>query len=208
MIKNKHNFFITKFFDFYTKKIIKSDFNKIVFDKNFKFDSNKSILLIGNHYSWWDGFWVYYLCLTLFNKKFNVMMLEEQLKKYYIFSYAGAFSIKKKSEESNESLDYAIELLKDPQNVVLMFPQGKIQSQYVEQLHFRKGLHYITNNATNDFNLVYYTALIDYFSQRKPSAYIYLKNILNYKKLSLLELEKEYNMHYGYSKEQQKNLIE
>lgn len=83
MIKASHNPIVVSFFDWYLQKILKKDFHQIRYDKNFEFDKNKSILFIGNHFSWWDGFFTYYLKMHLFKKDFNVMMLEEELKKEF-----------------------------------------------------------------------------------------------------------------------------
>jgi 1-acyl-sn-glycerol-3-phosphate acyltransferase len=205
MIKCSHNPFVVSFFDWYLLKILKSDFHKIKYDENFSFDKNKSILFIGNHFSWWDGFFTYYLKIKLFKKDFNVMMLEEELKKRILFSYAGVYSIKKKSDTVNESLDYTCELLENPKNLVLMFPQGKIESMHIDKINFEKGLAYILNNAKN-FQLIYSSVFIDYFSQRKPVAQIYLKKIDVEKNYSIEELELLYNEHYNDSKSKQ-NLL-
>ncbi len=202
MIKCSHNPLVVRFFDWYLLKILESDFHKIRYNQNFEFDTNKSILFIGNHFSWWDGFFTYYLKIKLFKKDFNVMMLEEELKKRILFSYAGVYSIKKKSDSVKETLDYTCELLNNPKNLVLMFPQGKIESIHTESLKFEKGLTYILENAKN-FQLVYSSVLIDYFSRRKPVADIYLKQIPLDKDYSIEELEDLYNQHYIDSKNNQ-----
>jgi len=129
-------------------------------------------------------------------------MLEEELKKRILFSYAGVYSIKKKSDSVKETLDYTCELLNNPKNLVLMFPQGKIESIHTESLKFEKGLTYILENAKN-FQLVYSSVLIDYFSRRKPVADIYLKQIPLDKDYSIEELEDLYNQHYIDSKNNQ-----
>ena len=70
MIKADHRTIAVKFFDWYISKIIKKDFHNIEYDKGFNFDKNKAILLIPNHFSWWDGFFAYFLNLCFFKKKF------------------------------------------------------------------------------------------------------------------------------------------
>lgn len=205
MIKSSHNPLVVGFFNWYIEKILRDDFYKINFDENFQFDPNKSILFIGNHFSWWDGFFVLHLCIHLFKKKFNVMMLEEELKKRIIFSYAGVYSVKRKSDTVNESLDYTCQLLSKPDNVVLMFPQGKIESMHKDKITFEKGLVYILENSKN-FQLVYSAVFTDYFSRRKPVANIYLKNVEMDFDLSLQRLEEEYQLHYNKAKSIQNSL--
>lgn len=205
MIKSKHNKLVVGFFDWYIQHILKKDFHEIRYDKDFNFDKNKSVLIIGNHFSWWDGFFTYYLKLNLFQKDFNVMMLEEELQKRILFSYAGVYSVKRKSDTVMESLDYTCELLNNSKNLVLIFPQGKIESMHSEKIQFEKGLTYILNNAKN-FQLIFSCVLTDYFSRRKPIAQIYLKQIDLNKNYTINELENIYNLHYIDSKNQQKNL--
>lgn len=205
MIKCSHNPIAVGFFDWYLQKILKSDFHKIRYDQDFPFDPNKSVLFIGNHFSWWDGFFTYYLKIKLFKKDFNVMMLEDELRKRILFSYAGVYSIKRKSDTVQESLDYTCELLENPKNLVLMFPQGKIESFHLEKVKFEKGLTYVLENAKN-FQLVYSCVLTDYFSRRKPVANIYLKQVPLDKTYTIEELEELYNQHYIESKTKQKNL--
>ena len=78
---------------------------------------NKAILLIPNHFSWWDGFFYYFINLKFFRKRFHVMMLEKELSKRPIFKYIGAFSVEQKSETVQETLSYTSDLLKNPNNI-------------------------------------------------------------------------------------------
>ncbi len=203
MIKNKHNFFVVQFFNWYIEKILKSDFHRINYNHDFAFDNDKSVLFICNHFSWWDGFFTLHLCIHFFKKKFNVMMLEEELQKRILFSYAGVYSIKRKSETVNESLDYTCEILSKPDNVVLIFPQGKIESMHLDNFKFEKGIKYVIDHADN-FQLIYAGVFVDYFSRRKPIANIYMKKIDLKENTSIEELEKEYNISYkNWKKEQE-----
>lgn len=45
-----------------------------------------SALVVGNHVSWWDGFWVYYLNQKLLGKRLFVMMLHSQLQRHPFYS--------------------------------------------------------------------------------------------------------------------------
>ncbi|MFN8670558.1 MAG: lysophospholipid acyltransferase family protein [Candidatus Sericytochromatia bacterium] len=203
MIKAKHNNFIVKFFDWYISKIIRSDFSEFKYDNNFIFDKNKSILLIANHFSWWDGFFAYYLNLKLFKKNFHVMMLEKELEKRKVFSAIGAFSINPKSENTKESLDYTIQLLENANNLILLFPQGKIESNYLDEINFRKGIEYITNNSKQELQTIFSVNFIDYINKRKPTIYNYLK-LLNLNNSNNLDfIQKEYNDYYQLVKQEQ-----
>lgn len=206
MIKADHRTIAVKFFDWYISKIIKKDFHNIEYDKSFNFDKNKAILLIPNHFSWWDGFFAYFLNLYLFKKKFHVMMLEKELSKRPIFKYIGAFSVEQKSETVEETLNYTSELLNNKDNLVLMFPQGRIESNHKEKVTFRKGIEYLVNNSGNNFQLIYSTTLIDYLANRKATAYMYLEKLALFKGITVKELEEKYNEFYQKAKNIQSEL--
>ncbi len=55
-----------------------------------------------------------------------------------------------------ESLEYAAELLNDPKNLVLIFPQGKLYSNFVNNIHFEKGgVAKIIEKAEGKFQLIF-----------------------------------------------------
>ena len=58
-----------------------------------EFDKSKSLIVTPNHFSWWDGFFIYWTNKKLFNRKLYVLMLEEQLKRYWFFKKLGCYSI-------------------------------------------------------------------------------------------------------------------
>jgi 1-acyl-sn-glycerol-3-phosphate acyltransferase len=174
MIKAKHHPIVHNFFKLYVPYIIRRNFHKVHVSGNY-IKKNKPILVIANHISWWDGFWTVYLILKVFHRKFHFMMLEDQLRKVSIFSLTGGFSIKKGSRSVIESLKYTIELLSDKRNLVLLFPQGRISSIYDQSFHFEKGLERIIKEVNGKVQIVFQANLIDYFSHKKPSLFIYLK---------------------------------
>ncbi len=134
-----------------------------------------SILLIGNHFSWWDGFIAEYLNVRMFRKKFHIMMLEEELRPRMFLNRAGAFSIDKGKRDILESLRYAAGLLNDPANMVVMYPQGRISSIHQKESVFEKGIAHILHQLSPEkLHLVFYAALVDYLSHPRPTLYLYL----------------------------------
>lgn len=174
MIKAKHHPIIYNFFRFYVPWIINRNFHKVHVTGHYQ-EKNKPVLVIANHISWWDGFWTVHLILKLFHRKFHFMMLEDQLLKARILNLAGGFSIKKGSRSTLESLKYAVELLSDNRNLVLLFPQGKFSSIYDPSIQFEKGLERIIKEVNGKAQIFFQANLIEYFSHKKPSLYIYLK---------------------------------
>ena len=194
MIKAKHHFFIYPLFQWLTSFLIKRHFNQVVMEGEFP-QNNQSVLVVANHVSWWDGFWVEYLNLKRFQKKFYFMMLEEQLKKHWYFQYTGGFSIKKKSKEAMESLTYAASLLMESNNLVLMFPQGKIHSIYKNNVPFEKGIERILSQVPGETPVLFVANFVDYFSNNKPNVYMYQQNFLA-RDFETNSIETEYHRFY------------
>lgn len=131
--------------------------------------SGEPLLLIANHFSWWDGFIQYRLCRELLYRKLYVMMLEEQLRRYPMLVRCGCFSVRKHSRSVIESLDYASQLLHEKGNAVLVFPQGAIQSQHVERIRFESGIGYLLARAHADLRLGFNVNLVDWGSFCRPT---------------------------------------
>ncbi|MGC8824421.1 MAG: 1-acyl-sn-glycerol-3-phosphate acyltransferase [Bacteroidales bacterium] len=194
IIKAKHHRVIFPLFQHLGRTLIRQSFNSVNIYGDF-IDNRKAILVIANHMSWWDGFWIEYLNHKVFHRKFHFMMLEEQLIKHWYFQYTGGFSVKKKSRTMTESINYTIELLQNPENMVLMFPQGKIHSMHVDYTNFEKGIEKIIENIAPDLQVILVVNMIDYFSNKKPNLYIYFKSYMA-KDLQKFDIENKYNDFY------------
>jgi 1-acyl-sn-glycerol-3-phosphate acyltransferase len=202
MLKPKSNLFITGFFNWYIGWIIRRYFHKVNFNEP-DIDTTKSILLIANHFSWWDGFLLYHVNQIFFKKKFHAMVLEDSMHKYKFLKYLGGFSVNKNSRQILQSLNYAAQLLADSQNMVVIFPQGKLYSNLVDDIHFEKGAAYITATAKTGFQYVLAATFIENFQYKKPSANMYLK-VLNVDDVA--DLNKAYQQHYTQAKQQQTSI--
>ena len=138
---------------------------------------NKAILLLPNHYSWLDGFIYYHINRLLFKKKFHVMILEETIMQQRFMRHLGAFSISKNSRDMIQSLNYAAQLLHDPANLVLIFPQGKLYSNFIQQPVAESGLVRIIEQAGNNFQFVLAAGFTECLNHKKPAININLKQI-------------------------------
>jgi 1-acyl-sn-glycerol-3-phosphate acyltransferase len=207
MLYDKKNFFINRFMHHYIRWIVGRHFHKLSFN-SIEVDPQKSILLIGNHFSFWDGLILYCVNAQLLKKKLHVMMLEDTARKTPALRYAGAFSVNKNSRDVLQSINYAAGLLDDPQNLVLIFPQGKLYSNFVDQIHFEKGIWRIIEQAQDKFGLIFSATFIQYLKHKKPTATVYLKSIGSntaYKNID--ELTKAYQQHYNSAKESETKII-
>jgi hypothetical protein len=200
MIPDKNNFFMNRIVHCYIKWAVGNAFHELLFN-DIAIDKNKSVLLIGNHFSFWDGLILYCINEKLFKKKLHVMILEETSRKERFLKYVGAFSVKKDSRSIIQSLDYAAELLNDPANLVLMFPQGKLYANFVTNINFEKGVMRIIDKAAGNFQLIFASTFIQYFKHKKPTATVYLKSeVENYTGASIDKLQQAYQQHYDASK--------
>lgn len=176
MIKARHRPFYTWFFRIYSDRMIRWHFRKVTIRGEFH-DHGQPILLIGNHFSWWDGFVANLLNTRVFQRKFHIMMLEEQLRRRMFLNKAGAYSIRKGNRSVLESLQYTSQLLVKNENLVVIYPQGEFESAYQQPVKFENGLKNIASGVHNKFQLLFYVALVDYFSHRKPFLTIYLLEV-------------------------------
>ena len=204
MLKPKNNYFIKRFFDVYIGWIIRRHFHQVEFNRP-GFDADRAILLIANHFSWWDGFLLYYVNKAVFKKKFHIMVLEESIRKMGFLRYIGSFSIAKGSRQIFESLDYAAGLLHHPGNMVVIFPQGKLYSNFVDIIAFQKGVQRIAGGGGVGFQYVFAASFIEGFEQKKPGVHIYL-NVLSINDTQPNDVPAAYQQHYNFSKQQQTNM--
>ncbi|KON26530.1 hypothetical protein AC481_07025 [miscellaneous Crenarchaeota group archaeon SMTZ-80] len=204
MIKAKHHFLIYPFFVWLTLFLLKRRFHQINIIGEFN-NENKPTLIIANHISWWDGFWIAYLNEKKIHRKIHFMMLEEQLKKHWYFNYCGGYSVRKKTHSIIESLEYTVDLLNIPQNMVLMFPQGEIKSMHEQEIIFEQGIQRVLQKVSKEIQIVLVANIVDYFSNPKPSLYMYIKGYSG-SGLDKLSLESEYNAFYQTVLNSQKKL--
>ncbi|MCD8166736.1 MAG: lysophospholipid acyltransferase family protein [Bacteroides sp.] len=142
MIKANHTFLGKQVCSFYAGYKLEQAFRTIEI-RGDQADLQLPVLILANHFSKWDGFIQYRINRILYRRKFHVMMLEEQLLKHPILRKGGAFSVRKNSRESLESLRYTLGLLRNRNNLVLLFPQGKIETLYTEPYRFQSGISYL-----------------------------------------------------------------
>ena len=205
MLKPRENKFIHKAFSWYISRIIGADFQKFEFDK-ITFDQQRAILILSNHFSWWDGFFIFHINKLYFQKKFHVMITEDNYKNVWFLKYLGCFSVKKNSRSIIETLDYAGKLLNDPKNLVLIFPQGKLHSNHLETINFEKGLTNLINSSGKNFQYIFAAMFSDFFEHRKPSVYCYLHKWEAEEFTSLQLIKNSFNKHYETSREQQSQI--
>jgi len=170
MIKADHKKWAEILFDLYLKKLLKKYFEQFIqIGETPIIDESKSLVIVPNHFSWWDGFFIYKVMKQNTNKVFHIMMLEEELKRYWFFQKLGAYSIKQNNPKSVlETLNYTIELLKNKNNMTVIYPQGEIQPQETNEIKFNQGVNYICKKADFEFQILPVAFRIFYSNKKLP----------------------------------------
>jgi 1-acyl-sn-glycerol-3-phosphate acyltransferase len=191
VIKARHIPFFVRFFSWYSKYGLQRYFHRIDFLSDVDV-SGSPVLLIGNHFSWWDGFIAYRLNDLMLRKKFHVMMLEEQLKGRMFLNKAGAYSIKRGSRSVIDSLSYTSSLLREKNNMAVIYPQGEITSVHRRPVVFEKGIDRILRDTPEELMILFYVALPDWFSEQKPSLMVRVTRYESSER-STVAMEKAFN---------------
>lgn len=204
MIKATHHPLYVYFFKLYSTYMLKKHFNKLIIKGFPVIDSSRPLLLIANHFSWWDGFIISYLNDHFFGKKLHIMMLEEQLRTRKFLSKAGAYSIQRKSRHIIESLNYTSSLFNNSDHLIAMFPQGEIQTMHQSIFHFEKGIEKITQKNKNTFQFLMLSIIMDYFNAPKPSITLAFKEINLYQEqINAEKLSKLFESHMAQTRSEQ-----
>ena len=187
MIEADHKKWAELVFDIYLKRILKKSFYdfRIINDLP-NIDKSKSLIVTPNHFSWWDGFFVYWLNKRILNKKLFIMMLEEQLKRYWFFQKIGCYSIDlNDSKKMFTSLKYTLGLIQIPENVIIIYPQGEIQSYELRPVELKDGVDFLAKKSKSDFQIIPIAFKIHYTKERLPIVYARFGKLLSSKDVAV-----------------------
>jgi len=130
------------------------------------------LLIVPNHSTWWDGFFLYILNRTLLKRKLHLMMLEEQLRKYRFFSRIGAFGIEPGlPRKTYEALKYSAAVLQDPANALCVFPQGVLRAYAIRPLQYQRGVGLILKLYGGEVNLMPLGMRCEFLIDQRPEAF-------------------------------------
>lgn len=136
-------------------------------------DPKYPLLLVPNHSTWWDGFFVYLLNDRIFHREPYLMMSEKQLQRYPFFARLGVYSVAQKSVFS--SLRYSVRILESDQNVMLcMFPQGELTLWDARPLNYKRGVEWILSQYGERVNLLPLAIKTAFTDQKKPETFVLL----------------------------------
>ena len=134
-------------------------------------DKDRPVIAFANHSNWWDGLIIFYLTRFRRDKDFYCMMEEKQLLHYPFFRWLGAFSVDLQHPvRAAAAVRYACNLLKSAQNIVWIFPQGRMATVY-EPIEIRKGTEFLASH-TGNVSLLPVAFRYEFFREQRPKVLI------------------------------------
>jgi 1-acyl-sn-glycerol-3-phosphate acyltransferase len=157
-----------------------------------------SYILMCNHFSFLDGFLLAYLAQKVLWKKgymnrVYIMSLKKQMQKNKWLQYMGSFSVEPGKRSITESFDYAAEVLEQPGNLLLFFPQGKLESSHVRYIKMEYGIKEIAHRIKGDCQLLWCSTTLEYFESTKPTVYFDMLDCGTAKDFDMDEFQKKVN---------------
>ncbi|MCG3155625.1 MAG: hypothetical protein DKINENOH_02232 [bacterium] len=174
MIPAKHAFWADGIFYPYLRQLCRRHFHRLeILGSLPHFDPQLPVLLLPNHSTWWDGFFVYLLNRKIFHRRPHLMMLQEQLARYSFFARLGAFAIDPHSpREVRQSLRYAAERLQmQPPVLLAVFPQGELRPWHVRPLGYRRGIEILLKMAQCRVNLLNLAISAGFYRERRAEVF-------------------------------------
>lgn len=175
MIKAKHKKWAKILFTQYIENQFKKYFSHfyLLNSPNSNLKEAKNIVICPNHFSYWDGFLINKIYRTFFSdKQFYILMLEEQLKRYWFFAKLGAFSIDPDNPKKIiESMNYTQDLLQEGNKFIAIYPQGVYQQQGSDSIKLKSGLMRFVKNSENETLIVPMAFSIKIGEEKLPAIY-------------------------------------
>jgi len=174
MIKARHSKWADKIFFAYIRRLLKKHFNGLhYYGEPPVFKQDIPVILLPNHSSWWDGFFVYILNKKLFNREIYLMMLEEELANNSFFSRVGAYSINQDSLSGvKESLDYTRSIiLNKSTSLICVFPQGELLPWGVTPPGFKRGPEIILRKVPGPVYICLLAIKIEFLNEQRPDVF-------------------------------------
>jgi 1-acyl-sn-glycerol-3-phosphate acyltransferase len=179
---------------------LKWRFNKMII-KPINIKPGHSYILMCNHFGFLDGLLAFYLCNKIIRKKHGmqrlyIMSVKKQMEKNRWLQYIGSFSIDPGKRSIHESFEYAAEILNEPGNLLLFYPQGELESSHIRHIKFEEGLLEIVSKIKGDTQLIWSSNLIEYFESVRPSVYFNMLDCGTNHDFNFEQLQKQVNKHH------------
>ncbi|MBD3226293.1 MAG: hypothetical protein GF313_16310 [Caldithrix sp.] len=177
----RHTGWANAVFKIYILRLLKKHFHSFRMIGDYpRIDKTLPAILLPNHSTWWDGFFVYLLNEKLFKRKIFLMMLEEQLQNYPFFNKVGAFGIRPQNPKHTlNTLLYATrQLSKD--NLLCFFPQGELTSNRKRPVVFKPGLKWVVEKYGQKTQIIPVIMHVEMTEHQYPEVFFHFSDIKIY----------------------------
>jgi len=190
VIPAKYSVNFNRLFAIYSAFLFRRRFDSIYIDGTFRPGSLDRTVWYMNHHTWWDALIPSFLNSKIFHQRMWAIMDEKQLRKYPFFRKLGAFSVDRLHPRSAlNALEYAVDALQQDHSSLFIFPQGKIEPEYLAQIKFETGLAWLYRSLPNVDFVPIVTTMNSRYSE-KPRLFVSIgtpmrSNETDRKKLSI-----------------------
>ncbi|GAB4184234.1 MAG: hydroxychlorobactene glucoside lauroyltransferase CruD [Calditrichia bacterium] len=177
MIKAKHTNWAQYVWDYYLNRQFKKHFHAfyLVHPPSNLIRENHSVLLLVNHSTWWDGFFLFWLNRKYLNKQIYLMMEEDQLKKFPFFRRLGTYGVNRRNPGSlRASLDYSLQILSSPaeeNHMLAIFPQGVLEPSVKKPIRFQRGIDFLLHRIPQSMLIQILIIKIEYLREQRPEVF-------------------------------------
>jgi 1-acyl-sn-glycerol-3-phosphate acyltransferase len=174
MTEAKHAGWAERIFRPYILRLMRKHFHAVHFIGELAdTPRGKPLLVVANHGTWWDGFFIYLLNKQILHRKLYMMMLEEQLAKYPFFRRLGAFGVEQgRPRAIMSSLAYSAAVLKDPSNLLCIFPQGAMRHVHTRPLGFQRGLQRVLAMYGGVLSVLPVAMACEFMDNQRPEVFL------------------------------------
>ena len=173
MTEARHAHWADAIFGPYLRGIVRRSFHAVrLLGEPADLSLDTPVIVVANHCTWWDGFFIYVLNKAVLHRRLHVMMLEEQLRKYRFFRRLGAFGISQGSPRGvRAALSYSAGVLKEASNCLCIFPQGTMRRLHDRPLGFMRGLEAILRMHGGEASVLPVAIACEFLGDRRPEAF-------------------------------------
>ncbi len=185
---------------FFISWLVAKRFNKLKIHE-VEIKPNTSYLLLCNHFSFWDGFLAAYLVKHTIGKAaivntINFMSVKKQIQMNPWLRFMGSFSVSPGKTSSGKSVAYAAEKLSTPGNVLVLYPQGNLESCHIREIEMKDGINALVPQIKGDCQIIWSSNLVEFFESLKPSINFHLLDCGTNHDFNFENLQANINQHH------------
>lgn len=162
------NRFYCRFFYHTTKFLLKRTFHSVSINQLPDSDSSRSVLVLLNHHSWWDGLFPLVLSERYYPQKGLALMEDKQIENHPFFRKIGAQPITRTNTKSAlETMSGIADYMSNNPSVLFLYPQGAIYPNHEDYFSVQRGYQMLTESIP-DLQIHLITTLSHAMWHRKP----------------------------------------